>query len=86
MFIGCHDGSYFNTDKAICYSVMDYVEGKWAILANYGERNWKLADYSTLERANKECRNIMFWIRSVQSLEPSNPSFQQKFIYSTPKE
>lgn len=88
MFIECQDGTYFNTDAAVSYSVRDEGDEVYRVVGYVGNGMTFqiLAAYIDQERAQKECRNIIFWIRSVQGLERSDSAYLSKFIYSIPKE
>lgn len=84
MFIECHDGSYFNTDKAVCYAV-DKRKDLYLVMAYLVNDFCCLGAYGTEERAKSECRKVVEWIRSTAGLEPSSAAYLSKFIYSMPE-
>lgn len=86
MFIECHDGSYFNTDKAVSYFVGE-VQNYFSVEASISDGySWKLGLYDTEDRAKTECKRIVEWIRSTVGLEASSKEYLNKFIYHMPED
>lgn len=85
MFIECNSGSYFNTDQAVGYGVV-VRGGKHCVMAmDTSSDSFVLAQYDTKQMAQRELKNIILWIRSMQGMEPSDPRFMARFIYQMPK-